>query len=315
MPKPLISFIVTTFNLPVTLLEECIDSILSLSLSKDEREIILVDDGSEKSPIDFLSKRDDIIYIRQSNQGLSVARNNGLLWATGNYIQFVDGDDYLILAPYEHCLDFVRYEHPDLVLFHTTASTHIETPASSPVPISGSEYMRENNLRAASCGYIFRKNILGDLRFTPGLYHEDEEFTPLLMLHCRRMIDSNARAYFYREREDSITHCHEEANIEKRLSDIFYIICHLKSIATQLSLSDKIALERRVSQLSMDYLYNVIVLTQSRGRLDKAIDVLQSQGLYPLPDRQYSRKYTLFRKLINTHWGRQLLFAGLKKER
>ena len=157
MPKPLVSFIVTTYNLPVTLLDECLNSILSLSLSEEEREIILIDDGSERSPIDFLSKRDDLIYIRQANQGLSVARNNGLQWAKGEYIQFVDGDDYLVTAPYEHCLDFVRYDQPDMVLFHMTASNDPDTAFSTPQPVSGCEYLIENNMRAAACGYIFRK--------------------------------------------------------------------------------------------------------------------------------------------------------------
>ena len=61
MPKPLVSFIVTTYNLPVTLLDECLNSILSLSLSEEEREIILIDDGSDRSPIDFLSKKNALM--------------------------------------------------------------------------------------------------------------------------------------------------------------------------------------------------------------------------------------------------------------
>ena len=101
--RPLVSFIVTTYNLPTTLLCECLQSILSLSLSKEEREIIVVDDGSEVSPLnDLVELRDKIVYVRQRNKGLSEARNMGLVCAQGKFIQFVDGDDYLIQAPYEH---------------------------------------------------------------------------------------------------------------------------------------------------------------------------------------------------------------------
>lgn len=312
MPKPLVSFIVTTYNLPVTLLEECLNSILSLSLSEEEREIILIDDGSDRSPIDFLSKRDFLIYIRQLNQGLSVARNNGLQWASGKYVQFVDGDDYLVTAPYEHCLDFVRYDQPDMVLFHMTSSNDTDTAFSAPQPVSGWEYMTKNNMRAAACGYVFRKEVLGDLRFTPGIYHEDEEFTPQLLLHSDRVFNTNAPAYYYRQRTESITHNPDRKVIDKRLEDILHVIDHLKCIASQSPTHDKVALERRVAQLTMDYLYHVIVLFQSRQQLDVAIEVLQEKGLYPLPDRQYTRKYTLFRKLISSHWGRQLLMSGLK---
>lgn len=315
MPKPLVSFIVTTYNLPVTLLDECLNSILSLSLSEEEREIILIDDGSERSPIDFLSKRDDLIYIRQANQGLSVARNNGLQWAKGEYIQFVDGDDYLVTAPYEHCLDFVRYDQPDMVLFHMTASNDPDTAFSTPQPVSGCEYLIENNMRAAACGYIFRKEVLRELKFTPGIYHEDEEFTPQLLLRSTRVFDTNAPAYYYRQRTGSITHSTDTKIIDKRLEDILQVIEHLKCLASQSPVESKIALERRVAQLTMDYLYQIIVQTQSRQRLDAAIDILQEMELYPLPDRQYTRKYTLFRKLISSHWGRQLLVRGLKVKR
>ena len=60
--RPLVSFIVTTYNLPTTLLCECLQSILSLSLSKEESEILIVDDGSEVSPLkDVVARRDKIL--------------------------------------------------------------------------------------------------------------------------------------------------------------------------------------------------------------------------------------------------------------
>lgn len=110
---PLVSFIVTTYNLPVEYIKECLDSILQLSLSDKEREIILVDDGSDICQLNELSEYlTHIIYLRQPNQGVSVARNYGMMMAKGRFIQFVDGDDYLIQSAYEHCLDIVRYHQP-----------------------------------------------------------------------------------------------------------------------------------------------------------------------------------------------------------
>ena len=105
MEKPLISFILTYYNLPVNMLCQCIDSVMALSLSPEEREIIVVDDGSKDSPVNSLMKYgDDITYIRQRNQGLSEARNTGIQMAAGQYLQFVDGDDLLNTDAYEHCL-------------------------------------------------------------------------------------------------------------------------------------------------------------------------------------------------------------------
>ena len=73
---PLVSFIVTTYNLPTEYLKECLQSILQLSLNPKEREIIIVDDGSDISPLNELTEYlHETIYLRQPNQGVSVARN------------------------------------------------------------------------------------------------------------------------------------------------------------------------------------------------------------------------------------------------
>lgn len=313
MPKPLVSFIVTTYNLPVTLLEECLNSILSLSLSEEEREIILIDDGSEKAPIDYLQQRDKIFYVRQKNQGVSMARNTGIDIATGQYIQFVDGDDFLLTAPYEHCLDIIRYDHPDMVLFSTSANAKSTMAFQEIVPSDGISYMLNNNLRASVCSYILRRDKICSIRFTPNISHgEDEEFTPQVMLQCKRVIDVGVGAYFYRKREGSATHLLTEGNIKKWLDDSHCVISSLNEKSKKLAGDKRKALERRVAQLTMDYLYNVIVLTHSRERLDETIKRLQAKGLYPLPDRKYTRKYTLFRKMIDNTLGRQILQLALQ---
>ena len=69
MEKPLISFIIPYYDLPVQMLCECIESVLALSLRNVEREIIIIDDGSSKSPVETLTRYEqDIIYIRQPHR-------------------------------------------------------------------------------------------------------------------------------------------------------------------------------------------------------------------------------------------------------
>ena len=185
MEKPLISFILTYYNLPVNMLCQCIDSVMALSLTPEEREIIVVDDGSKDSPVNSLMKYgDDITYIRQRNQGLSEARNTGIQMAAGQYLQFVDGDDLLNKDAYEHCLQIAKTQNPEMVVFDfsstpTTALDYKDQPSQS-----GSHYMRHNNIHGMACGYLFKRSVLGDMRFTPGIYHEDEEFTPMLLLRA-----------------------------------------------------------------------------------------------------------------------------------
>ena len=308
MEKPLISFIVTYYDLPATMLRECIESLLALSLPPAEREIIVVDDGSSTSPLSHLEQyRDDILYIRQPNRGLSEARNTGIQMARGDYLQFVDGDDLLLQAPYEHCIDLVRFSHADMVMFDfTTTQANDHLYNDSPLQ-SGTSYMRHNNIRGTACGYLFRKSILGNLRFTPGICNEDEEFTPLLMLRAERLCATDAEAYHYRQRPHSIM---TETNIRqrlRRLNDTKDIILRLHAMEDHLPVEAKTALQRRVAQLTMDYLYNIIRQTQSRHYLDRKIEELRRYDLFPLPDQNYTAKYALFRKITNSTRGLSLL--------
>ncbi len=310
----LVSFIVTTYNLPIELLRACLSSILSLSLGEDEREIIVVDDGSEVSVAnDMLDVRDNIIYVRQRNQGLSVARNTGIRMATGQYIQFVDGDDLLLQAPYEHCLDLVRFHNPDIVIFESTKQEHAEVQFSYDGPQTGSSFMRSHNLRASACGYIFRRSLIGNnLRFLPHVYHEDEDFTPQIFLRAERVFSTKALAYFYRVRDDSITNCQDENHISQRLEDTEKIIFHLQSLLDTIPEADRPGLNRRIAQLTMDYLYNIIKNTHSKSRLDGAINRLSERGLFPLPDKKYTQKYELFRRAIDNKLLRRMLLFVVK---
>lgn len=311
--QPLVSFIITTFNLPIVMLRECVESITNLSLSVKEREIIIIDDGSDFSPVNELTEMaPDIIFLRQPNQGLSAARNMGLKIASGMFIQFVDGDDSLINAPYEHCLDIIRYQKPvDMVMFHASEKKEQPTDFSFNGPVTGEEYMMNENLRGAACGYIFRRDRLEDLRFTPGIFHEDEEFTPQLVLKMHNIYSTPAKAYYYRQRSGSIMHSKNKDERNKRLTDMLRVILHLKSIAINSDSLKKASMERRVAQLSMDFLINVAHMTRNRKQLLKAIDLLKRHDLYPLPNENYTKEYTIFRYMIQKKAGQLILIAAL----
>lgn len=312
-PRPLVTFIVTTYNLPVDMLSECLDSIVGLSLTKDQREIILVDDGSDVSPLNALLRyADDIIYLRQPNKGPSAARNAALRMASGEYIQFVDGDDCLIAPNYEHCLDIVRYHQPvDMVMFYLSASRQQPVDFTFEGPMTGSHYMETQNLRISVCGYIFRADRLGDLRFTSGILHEDEEFMPLLVMRMSHVYTTESKAYYYRERAGSITHCQSAESKAKRLDDTLQILVRLQQTARECPGAQRKGLERRVAQLSLDYLVKVIRLTRSIRKLNEAIGLLSEHGLYPLPDNHYTKRYTLFKRLVESKAGRLLLLAAV----
>ena len=91
----------------------CLQSIRALPLRQGEAEIIVVDDGKTLSDFPLA----DAIHVPQEQAGLSVARNTGISFARGQYIQFIDADDSLIPSAYESVLKEVRKGESDIVLF------------------------------------------------------------------------------------------------------------------------------------------------------------------------------------------------------
>jgi glycosyltransferase involved in cell wall biosynthesis len=316
---PLISFIIPYYNIPQQWVHECIDSIMALSLQPSEYEIIIIDDGSETAPFQPESNLENrIIYVKQENKGLSEVRNLGMRVASGKYIQFIDADDALIPTPYEHCIDIIRQQAPDILFFDFTRKKQDAFEAYKETSsMTGCYFMRTQNIHGSACCYLFKRTLPGELRFTLGIYHEDEEFTPQLILRADTVIRSNAKSYFYRKHEDSIITRNTEQHRLKRLDDMKHILFRLNNLSDALPTEERTALQRRVHQLTMDYLYETILLTRSHHNLNQRIAELEAEGLFPLPKRNYTTKYSWFRQLVNTKTGRAFLLRILpfmKKE-
>lgn len=314
--SPLVSFIITTSNHQSEYLVECVKSILQLSLNAKEREFILIDDGSEEMITNQIKELpDNILYLRLPGLGRSVARNYGMKIANGKYIQFIDGKDYFLQAPYEHCLDIVRYHQPDIVTFNCCKKNKtIEPSYELPTPVTGTYFLKNNNLQGSACSYIFRHSIIGSLQFTPELmYGEDEEFTPKLFLRAERIFKTDTEAYFYRDSPKTISTQLNKEKVQQRMANSLEVILRLQDLLYKIPVAERQALNRRIAQLSMDYLYNNIRQNHSLISLNKCIKQLKEHGLYPLPNKDYTKEYTIFRKAIGSYIGRLALLFIIKK--
>ena len=111
--RPLVSFIVTYYNIPSEMLRECLDSILSLSMKEEEREILLIDDGSERSPIEDIKEKDGVITFKfmggaaspvtQVNSITDIPDGSKWLWKGRIYLNN-NGHIYDILGNENHLL-------------------------------------------------------------------------------------------------------------------------------------------------------------------------------------------------------------------
>lgn len=299
---PLVSFIIPCYNVPDDMLGKCLHSILTLSLAPSEREIIVVDDGSTDPPANVPAS---CTLLRRKHAGLGATRNAGLTAASGQFIQFVDADDWLT-DNYNSVVQQMREGEGDLLVFDFLRTVD----GVPPQPLggwycrgTGADVLERMNIRASACCYAFRRSILGHLRFPEGLLHEDEEFTPLLMLAAQDVRATYTVCYCYRERVGSITVSGDPA---RRLDDLHTILLHLRDNGHQ-------ALARRVAQLTMDYIYNVMNLTADTAEVERRVALLADEGLFPLPKIDCTAKYAFFRKTSATPAGRKLLTEMAKK--
>ena len=119
MHNPKISIIIPCYNV-AEYLPKCLDSVINQTYSN--LEIICVNDGSSDNSMDILndykSKDDRIIIINQENAGASEARNNGLKYVTGEYIMFIDGDDWIELNTCEKAINIIVDKNADIVIWN-----------------------------------------------------------------------------------------------------------------------------------------------------------------------------------------------------
>lgn len=309
---PHITFIIPVYNVPAKMLAECLQHLFDMQLPGGSYEVIVVDDGNTH---DITAQwpetwRQRITCLHQPNQGLSAARNTGIAHAHGTYLQFVDADDFLFAHSYKAAIDFALAHDADLLAFHMTRKEVATTWTTPDGPFTGNGYMALRNMRSAACGYMFKRNLLGKLRFTPGIVHEDVEFTTQLFIKAQRIYDATATPYFYRRRQGSITTRTNRADTLHNLCTFEQIIYRLQALPH--STDAHYGLERRVATLAMELVYNTLRHTHGTTSVNALLTRLATHKLYPFPNNHYTFKYSLFRWLIMQRLTRWLLSCVLK---
>ncbi len=212
--EPLVSVIVPVYNV-LPYLGQCVTSILDQSYPR--LELILVDDGSTDGSgelCDNWGKRDSRVrVIHQENRGLSGARNTGLDQACGEYVCFVDSDDYVHRDMLRTLMSKARAEDADIVLcgfFGLLASGHIRRNTGlKPRVCSGVEALEglfRWEIPPAAWGKLYRRSLWETLRFPVGRVYEDIATIYLALYHSKKCVVCADRLIYYRMcRPESIT--------------------------------------------------------------------------------------------------------------
>lgn len=222
-----ISVIVPIYNVE-NYLEECIDSIIRQTY--DKLEIILVDDGSRDSSgaiCDRYAQTDNrIIVVHQKNGGAAAAKNAGLRMATGEYIAFVDGDDYLEPDAYEKMVTALACNDADIVQgnfqYVYVNGTEIHNGLTETVCFSTVGYLTyfTEDWTCALCPTkLFKHHVLSDIFFEEGHLIDDEFFTYRGAMNAGKILCIPTVIYNYRQRASSVMK--DQNTIERKCYDIF----------------------------------------------------------------------------------------------
>lgn len=314
---PLITFIIPCYNIPFSLIERCIQSILDTELMPNQREIILVDDGST-TPLTMIEQKygNDVYCLRQAHAGPGAARNHGIDSASGEYIQFVDADDFIDSDEYSSCIEKIKDGRLDALIFSIkrkkkTSSWHLYHHDVDQLFNSGAEYMIQHNIQGSPWSLLFKKVLVKGIRFPVNVIHEDEGFIPLVLLEAQTTLLCAINPYIYTQRANSIMNRVSKEHSQKRISDFLCILIDLNLKVGKYEGVQNKALKRRIAQLTMDSIYNAIKLLHSRKCLYQHIQLLEKNRLYPLPTDGYTWKYSLFTLFANNRIGLYLLYTLL----
>ncbi len=246
-------------------LRKCVDSLLAQNIPSSEYEIILVDDGSpDACPHicdEYATTCKNIRVVHRKNGGLSAARNSGIEIAKGEYLMFVDSDDYIepnvlkgLLEQVERDkLDVLRYRlqyvNPQYEVYNPYKTDPFRGNDYSEVPTDGVSFL--NSRMSTACyawAFILRRDLIVvnpltrssvNTLFTEGIYFEDTDWTPRMLCKARRVASTNTVVYNYLMREGSITNAVNRSKQKKVVDDKMHLIATLQQQAIDLRKSGR----------------------------------------------------------------------------
>lgn len=346
-----LSIIVPIYNV-APYLRKCVDSLLTQDIS--DYEIILVDDGSTDEcpricdeyvasyPSEFKGQENSkaaphastpytihhtpsIRIIHQANAGLSAARNAGIAAAQGDYILFVDSDDYLqpntlatLLEQTERDnLDVLRFRYQNVKESGEEFVPHegMKTDYNdySAIPTDGLSFLNERMwVQCYVVQFLVKTEIVRQELFTPGIYFEDTDWTPRMLLRTKRVASTDLVVYNYLWREGSITLSQKDiAKMRKQLQDKLALIGKLNT------LGNSVECRRWFDGMISGLVINVVGIIAKYFYADRKeyIKQIKSFGVLPLKNINVAPRAVKKLKLINISPALAVLILRLREKR
>ncbi len=278
------SIIIPAYNVE-KYIERCLDSIFSNSYKN--YEIIIVNDGStdnvEEKINKYLDKYNNIIYIKQENKGLSEARNEGVKKATGDYLLFVDSDDFIEPELLEKINNSTK-NNPDLIRFQAKevyddkTINYNESAFENKNGIEAFSYILNFHFVEPACLYAYNLKFYkdNDFKFTKGIYHEDYALVPYIINKANIVNCIDYIGYDYYQRGNSIMNNPDYSKTLKKVDDLY------KGFKILIDKSNNISGDRK---LYYSYISNIFVkkiCSLNKEDYKKYKKILKEEKVYDL---------------------------------
>lgn len=304
-----ISIIVPVYNVE-KYVERCILSIVSQNVPSSDYELIVVNDGSTDNSRAILQKLSEtypvIQIVDKENGGLSSARNEGLKYATGEYIFFVDSDDWLAENSLSYLLNWVVKYPVDILLFCTceiddegNRNLLISNLSPNNQVLNVEDYLCRYTLRSSAWAGIFSRKLFVeyDIRFKYGFLSEDDDFVVRIFSRAKQVICTHELIYYYYQRIGSISKGKEFEL--KVIKDKLVMQEELDNYIQSFDGKLREGLQRKLNFLAIDIIRLLIRKGHTSDTINSTLERLKRIGYFPLKKADYGFKYKLFRFIFS----------------
>lgn len=314
-----LSIIVPAYNAS-SYLEQCIKSFETQSLPSDEYEIVVVDDGSCDKTYDIAKKLSiqysNVKFLTQSNQGQSVARNNGIKHCQGEYIWCVDVDDY-VNGEVKKIFDLLRGNSSlDVLAFQLCKMSEdgkiLGRECTQPELVHGKimkgrDAIIQGYNPSSVCALAIRKNFLLEhsLFFHVGITHQDVELSYRLFAEADDVLFVDIAPYLYILHPNSTSQSINPKKKIKYLSDDCIVIESFRTLANKYKNKDKALYKvilRRVKNIQFGMTWNLLLHRKEwkhKGIIEAVIKNMRQYNLFPLRGDFASWKKNLMARALN----------------
>lgn len=289
-----ISIILPVYNV-AKYISDCLSSLLCQDISKEDYEIICVDDGSTDGSVDIIKEyiidNNNIKLVSQENSGVCIARNNGFKIATGKYIWFVDPDDYISSNCLGKMIELLEVKSADLITFnYFNVDEDSQFVPEKQIEINVKEQNGYSS-KGGGCQYICRRQYLIDNDIT---YHHElaygEDYLWAFQVNYRKHIglETDAKIYFYRQRQGSAMRGKSTGKQIRHKNDMYklaliykqeYCRCQKEGLPKKVLKEIKNRIHLCVQSVVLD----LVKLSSSKEELKAELKKMKDDGMYPYP--------------------------------